>query len=349
MNKKTNSIINVGIAGLGRSGWNIHASMLESLSDKYRIVAVLDSDKVRLKEASDKFGCRIYTEYKDFLKSPEIELVVVSVPSHLHADYSIEALKAGKDVVCEKPMVTKLVDADSMIEMAKTTRRILTIFQSCRYSQDFLKIKEVIQSGKLGRIVMIKMAWHGFRRRWDWQTLKEFGGGELNNNASHLMDQALQLFGEADPKIFCHLERVLTSGDAEDHVKVILQAPNSPMIDLEITSVCAYPQNTWLVMGTQGGLSGNCETLHWKYFDSQYLPPRPVDKNPTPDRSYNTEQIPWKGEEVWELSKDNGKGKIGFYIDLYNTLLKNAPLAITAESVRRQIAILEKCHELCPV
>lgn len=348
MGEETKGVVRVGIAGLGRSGWDIHARLLEPLKDKYRIVAVCDPDQSRQKEARDRFRCRSYDGLNQLLKDFEVELVIVAIPSHLHPPNAIQALKAGKDVVCEKPMAIKLSDADRVIKAAKKSGHIFTIFQNRRYAPDFVKVREVIISGKLGRIVMIRMTGHGFSRRWDWQTLKEFSGGTLNNTGPHFIDQALQLFGEAEPKIFCHLERTLTCGDADDHIKIILQGPDAPMIDLEITSACAYPQESWLVMGTQGGLTGGSQSLRWKYFDPQELLPRKVERQPVPDRSYNTEEIPWK-EEMWDLSTDSSPGETGFYLDLYNTIRNRVPLAITPESVRRQIALIDKCHKLCPV
>ena len=90
-----------------------------------------------------------------------------------------------------------------MLKVAKKTGMILAPFQNKRYDPDFIQIRKIIDSGKLGRIVMIKQTWHGFSRRWDWQTLKRFGGGTLNNTAPHAIDQLLQLFGKKDPEISC--------------------------------------------------------------------------------------------------------------------------------------------------
>lgn len=338
--------VKAGIVGLGRSGWDIHGKMLASLSDKYQVVAVCDADKNRREEAEKKFSCRSYNDLPSLLKDKEVELAIIATPSHLHAPNSIEALKSGKNVVCEKPMATKLSDADLMIETAKKEGRILTIFHNRRYSPDFVKIRQVINSGKLGRMVLIKMSWNGFARRWDWQTLKKFGGGTLNNTCPHAIDQALQLFGEKEPEILCHMEKTLTLGDADDHVKIIFRAEGAPMIDLEVSSVCAYPQDFWLVMGIQGGLHGNMQRLTWKYFNPKELTPRQVETAPTPDRSYNSEQIPWKPEETWEISKDTSPNQIGFYLDLYETFKNNKPLAITPESARRVMWAIEKCHQL---
>ncbi len=338
--------VKVGIAGLGRSGWGIHSMIFENLDDKYTVVAVSDPIKERRGEAVEKFGCRAYSEFDSLIKDDEVELVVVATPSHLHASHTIKALESGKHVVCEKPMATNLAEADAMIEAAKKTGRILTIFQNSLFAPDYLKVKEVIQSGKLGRIILVKIHNHFFGRRWDWQTLKKFGGGELRNNAVHLIIQGLQLLGDKEPEIFCDLQRTLTLGDAEDHVKIILKAPDSPLIDIEMTRACAYPQNRWLVMGTQGGLVGSPSSLRWKYFNPKDLPPRRVKITPTTDRRYNREEIPWK-EEIWSLDEDYRSSGIAFYNELYETLRRGAPLPVTPEMVRKVMWVIEKCEELC--
>jgi predicted dehydrogenase len=349
MSQHSASIVPVGIAGLGRAGWNIHADTIAPLTGQYKIVAVSDSDVERQREAQNRFGCRAYSKFSDMLKDGEIELMVIAVPSHLHADYSIQAMQAGSHVLVEKPMADRLSDADRMIEVARETGRLLTVNQNYRNTPAFLKVREVIESGKLGRIVMIRIAWHGFSRRWDWQTLKEFGGGQLNNAGAHVVDRALLLLGDAEPEVFCHMERTpLYAGDAESHVKIILKPDNGPMIDIELTSACAYPQDEWLVMGTQGGLTGSAQKLRWKYFDPQRLPPRPVSRQPTPDRSYNSEELPWQ-EETCDLSAASNWGYDKVYLDLHATLRQGQPLAITPESVRRQIAVLERCRELSAV
>lgn len=341
--------IRVGIAGLGRSGWGIHARLLDPLREKFQVAAVVDDDPARREEAVERFDCMAYENYADLLADKAVELVVVALPSFLHAERSIRALEAGKHVVCEKPMATSLEDADRMVEAAERTGNVLAIFQNRRYDHDFVKIREIIDSGALGRIVQISMTESKFGRRWDWQTLKQYGGGSLNNTGPHYLDQALQLFGEGQPEIvFCHLDRTLTMGDADDHVKLVFKGENRPTVDIEISSACAYPYEKWNIMGTQGGLHGTPRELHWKTFDPAQLPPRVLDTAPTPDRSYNRDEIPWQ-EFSWRAEESNAPGEPGFYLDLYETIRHGAPLTITPQSVRRVIWLQETCHELSPV
>lgn len=341
--------VKVGIAGLGRSGWGIHARALAQLPDYFKVVAVADPDPARRQEAQEQFGCRAYAGYAELVADAEIELMIVATPSHLHLDDTVAALRAGKHVLVEKPMAKNLAEVDEMIAVARETGRVLTVNQNYRYAADFKKIQEIIGSGVLGRIIEVRFAIHQFKRRWDWQTLKKYGGGILNNHGAHVVDWAMLLIDDPEPEIFCHMETTpLCTGDADSHVKILLKPQGGPLIDIELTHACAYPQDHCLVMGTQGGLSSDRKLIRWKYFDPAAVPPLVLDERPTPDRSYNNEPLPWQ-EESYEVVHDFSAEAQQLHRDLYATLREGAPLAITPESVRRQIVILERCRELSPV
>lgn len=349
MHGSTDQAIRVGIDGLGRAGWQLHCKTLAAMTDKYKINAVCDPMIERHHEAKERFDCRCFAKFADILEDEEVELVVVAVPSHLHTEHAIRALEAGKHVLVEKPMAPSLADADRMIEAAKRAGRVLTVNQNYRYTPDFVTIQEVIESGKLGRIILIRMAWHAFARRWDWQTIKDLGGGQLNNAGAHTVDRALVLLGDTEPEVFCHAECTpLYAGDAESHAKIILRADRGPVIDIELTNACAYPQKEWLIMGTLGGLSGSSSELRWRYVDPDLLPAREALREPTHGRSYNQEELPWR-ETVCDLSADPSAGHRKVYLNLYATLRQGKEPAITAESVRRQIAVLERCRECSAV
>jgi predicted dehydrogenase len=339
--------IRVAIAGLGRSGWNIHAAALSALKDQFTVAAVTDADAARCNEAVGRFECRAYSTFESLIGDKDVELVVVATPNQHHVQHALAAMRAGKHVVVEKPLATRSSEVARMIQTSKLSNVVLAPFQNRRYEAMFLKIREVIESGKLGRIVQIRLAVHGFGRRWDWQTLREFGGGQLNNTGPHFIDQLLVLFGDAEPRVFCRMDRALASGDAEDHVKVILHAPGAPLIDLEISSACAYGQDLWLVMGTAGGLRSSAAGLDWKYVDFSQMPDRPVESAPTPDRKYNSESLDWR-EESWSPPADATMQKTHqmFYHDLFRTIRLGEDQVITPHSVGRQIAVIEQCQAM---
>jgi predicted dehydrogenase len=353
----TSSPVRVGIIGLGRSGWSIHALGLKHLPEQYRIVAVADLIAERRVEAQQTFGCRAYAGYGELLADREVELVIVAPPSYLHAVYTIAALQAGKAVVCEKPMAENLADADSMLAAAQRTGSLLTMFQNRRYEASYLKVREVIASGVLGRIFQIKLTVHSFGRRWDWQTLRAFAGGQLRNNGVHFIDQSLQLMdlganaAPIEPDVFYRETNALALGDAEDSFKLLLTAPGAPLVDLELVSACAYAQEPWLVMGALGTLAGSFDALRWKYVRPEELSPHQLDTQSTPDRSYNRDDLRFH-EESWSAPKPDDETSASFismtlayYRDLYRTLREGAPLAVPPEGVRRVMRVVELCKE----
>jgi scyllo-inositol 2-dehydrogenase (NADP+) len=337
--------VNVAIAGLGRSGWDIHAKTLEKLKSSFRVVAVTDTRPDRCQEAVQRLGCRAHFDPAALFADPDVELVVIATPSHVHATQVLEALGRGKHVVCEKPMALSAGDADRMIDAAQRADRVLSVFHNMRYWPDFVKVREVCESGKLGRIVQIRLTMHRFTRRWDWQTLREFGGGALFNAGAHLVDLALQLFGPNEPRVTCDLQHTLASGDAEDHAKILLQGgSDGRTIDIEISNACAYPQETWHLMGTSGGLHGTAEQLQWKWLDLSQLPDRPVDRSTAAaERRFNREELPWQ-EQSWRNDAPEGRDYEAFYHDLHRHIRGGGELVITPQSVRRTLSVLEQCR-----
>lgn len=343
--------IRVGIIGQGRSGYSIHADHLRR-DKRYQIVAVVDPLTDRQQQAEREFGAETYASHREMLGRRDLDLVVNASPSHLHVPISLELLEAGFNVLCEKPLAAHVADVDKLIAAAREADRLLAIYQQSRFAPYFEQVRKVINSGVLGRIVMIKVAANGFSRRWDWQTLQECNGGNLLNTGPHLLDQALQLFGEGMPEIKCLMDRANTFGDAEDHVKLLMTAKDRPTIDLEVSSCAAYSPYTYLVYGTRGGLIASQAEANWKYYKPEQAPKQVLTREPLRDHQYCREKLKWI-ERKWTLPK--AKAHLfpymarRFYTHLYATLTQGAPLVITPEQVRRQIAVIEECHRQCPL
>ncbi len=343
------SPIRVGIAGLGRSGWNMHAQTLALLPEQFQVVAAMDFSPERRDDAAAKFGARTYDDFGALLVDAEVELVVVATPNSAHKTHVVAALEAGKHALCEKPFGTSTADADAMIAASQASGKIVAPFQNRRYEAHFQKVREVIGSGILGEIHLIRLSQTGFSRRWDWQTLREFSGGFLNNWGPHVVDHALQLMNlkddAPDPELWIDMRNVLSSGDAEDHIKMVLRAENGPAVDIELSTAIGFSQDRWLVAGKSGALRGTTSELEWKWVDWSQMPPRPVDREPTVGRSYNSEKLEWQ-TDTWSGANRDQDLMLGFYRDFYQTLREGKPLAVSPQSVRRQISIIERAKEL---
>jgi scyllo-inositol 2-dehydrogenase (NADP+) len=346
----TTSPITVGISGFGRSGCDIHAKAISGMAEHFAVKAVFDPLEERRNNLPD--GARAHDSFEALIADPDVEMIIVASPNKWHASQTRAALEAGKHVLCEKPFGFTTGDVDGMIAAAKAANRVLQPFHQRRYEQDFRKVLEICRSGLLGRITYIRTAWHAFSRRWDWQTLRAYGGGQLYNNAPHPLDHALELFGPGEPEVWCDMRKSLASGDAEDEVQITLRGENAPTIQIELRSTAAFADDRWFVCGTAGGLRGNARELRWKWVDWSAMPERPVDERPTEDRKYNREDLVWK-EETWSPgdATDAGGGAAPaqqpvreLYQGLWAAIREGKPQEITPESARRRVAVLEACY-----
>ncbi len=347
--------LNVGIIGQGRSGRDIHAkafTTIEALKERYQIVAIVDAIKERRERAEKELGCRTYETYQELMENEkELDFVVNASFSHDHIPLTIDLLKHGFNVVCEKPFGNTVAGVDAAVAAAEESGSKLFVFQQSRFAPYFRKVRDVINSGVLGRVLQINIEFNGFARRWDWQTIHECCAGNLLNTGPHPMDQAVQLFGEGMPEVKCIMDSANAFGGAEDYVKILLTGENKPVIDVEISSCCAYPECTYKVYGTRGGLKGDMKHIDWKYFIESEAPEQKLTREPlcnedgTP--AYCGEKLPWH-EESWDVPEENANlfntiaGR--YYTNLYETLVNGADFEIKLSEVRRQIAIIEECH-----
>lgn len=347
--------LNVAIIGQGRSGRNIHGAHLVTDPERYRIALCVDPLEDRRRRAEQEYKCDVAADYRDALKRRDIDLVVNATPSHMHVPVSLDFLNAGFNLLCEKPLAGTVEEVDRLIDAAEKSGAVFTIYQQARYAPFFEQMQKVIRSGVLGRVVQLNFNYNGFARRWDWQTLQEFNGGSLMNTGPHPLDQALALFGDGTPKVFCRMDRCLTLGDAEDHVKVVLYAQGHPTIDIEISACCPYPAVSYNLYATQGGMKGTQQELEWTYYVPSEAPPVALVRTPLckPDGTptYCGERLPMRTEN-WKVPEHVKSifqaGAVGLYGMLHRVITEGAQLEITPEQVRRQIAVIEECRRQNP-
>lgn len=356
--------IRVGIIGQGRSGRDIHGAYLIQ-DERFKIVAVADFMESRRARAIQEYDCEAYAEHSAMLARNDLDLVVNAAFSHLHHPITLEIMKAGHHVLCEKPFARTVAMVDDMIAASRETGKVLAIFQQSRYAPYFQQVQRVIASGVLGRIVQVKIAFNGHARRWDWQTLQSMHGGHMMNTGPHPIDQALTLFGDGKPDVWCRMDRSDTNftGDAENHVKLILTGQAKPIVEVEVSSFCAYPDNLYQVYGTCGGMKATSSAAEWRYFKPETVTPLKLEREPLADANglprYCAESLTWetgKWPETdtaqasggYEAAKPDANMTETFYSMLYRTLTTGEPLEITPEQVRRQIAVMEACRAQNP-
>lgn len=199
-----NRIVNVGIIGCGGIANGKHMPSLKEV-DNVRMVAFCDIIPEKAEKAALEFGtpdAKVYTDYKELLKDKSIEVVHVLTPNREHAEISIDALYAGKHVMCEKPMAKTAADARRMVEAAKETGKKLTIGYQNRQKPASEYAKTYIESGALGEIYYANC--YAIRRRGtpNWGVFlneEEQGGGPIIDIATHSLDLTLYLMNNYEP------------------------------------------------------------------------------------------------------------------------------------------------------
>ena len=350
--------LRVGIIGQGRSGNDIHGHTMSLLPRYFDIVAVVDPLKVRRDKSAAKFQCETYKDHRALLKRDDLDLVVNATPNHLHVPIALELLKTGHNVLVEKPLARKVKDVDRLVAAADKAGVVFAVFQQSRFAPYFEQVRKVIDSGVLGRIVQVKISFSGFARRWDQQTLTAWDGGNLMNTGPHPLDQALRFMDlplDTVPEVFCCMDNAHFFGDAEGHVNLTMRAPDAPIIDLEISSCKAYPTHVYQVYGTQGGLKASMTDVEWRYYNPAEAPRRRATTVPihNADNSpgYCGETLKWTTRR-WKVPPSKRElfdfMSMAFYRMLHKHITVGAPLAVTVDQVRQQVAVIEACHRQNP-
>ena len=188
-----------GIVGLGAIG-PLHVQAIAATAGA-KLVAVMDSDPVRLAEASDKYGVQAYTDLAEFLQQPGLEVVTVCVPSGLHAQIGVQAAQAGKHIVMEKPIEISLEAADRLIMACRQAGVKLAVISQHRFSPGIRQVREALEAGRFGPLVLgdAVVKWYRTQQYYDsgdWRgTFALDGGGALMNQAIHYVDQLQWMFG----------------------------------------------------------------------------------------------------------------------------------------------------------
>lgn len=350
--------VNVAILGQGRSGRDIHGAHILG-DDRFRVVAVVDPIEKRRERARQEYGIdRVYARYEDLFGQEDIDLVINATPSQMHQPIAVDLMRHGLSVLQEKPIAPTVDKVDELLRVSEETGRMLAIFLQSRYAPQFIKVREVAESGVLGRLICVKITTSGYGRRWDWQTLQENVAGSLYNTGPHPVGQALEFLGDYAhmPEVFCYMDRVNTFGDAEDYVKLLLRAKDRPLIDVEISSCDAYVPYTFHIQGDRGTLIADKDGVRWKYFregeaPAQHLIREPLEK-PDGTPAYCGEALAWH-EEAWDLGNvvDNvfADATRRLYDDVYACLTEGKPLPVTIAQVRQQIAVMQEAHRQNPM
>lgn len=340
--------IRIGLVGIGRAGWDMHCAELQGREDKFTIVAACDLLPERRQKMAERYGCAAYASIEELIADPQVELVDIATRSRDHLAHALLALAAGKDVFQEKPMCVSYQQALQLQTAANASSGNLYIRHNRRFEPGFQHIREIMASGILGEVYEIKLRRVGYGRRDDWQTIKQYGGGQLLNWGPHIVDHALRFLESPVTDIWSDLKRIAAVGDAEDHLKIILKGENGRVVDLEISGGAALDEPEYLVSGTLGALQCTWETIHLKYLNPASLP-GPKQANPaTPGSEFGSPEVLDWIEETIPVKPALHVDMTTIWDRLYDTIRNGQPFPIKLDEAIEVMRVISATKENTP-
>ena len=332
--------IRAALCSYGMSGVVFHGPLLET-HPGFKITKILERTK-RESEGKHAGSC-IVRHYSEILDDPDVELVIVNTPDHLHYEMASLALQSGKHVVVEKPFTLRSEDAGKLISLAEKKGVLLTVFQNRRWDGDFLTVKEIIGSGKLGRLVDFESHFDRYRTQiqdsWKDQST---GTGTLYNLGSHLIDQALVLFGMPE-RIYCDSRMLRDGARTDDSFDLLLHYPGFKCM-LRSSYLVREPGPRFILHGTEGSY------LKWG-IDPQEEDmkagkiPGAAGWGEEPESGWGTINTLHKGlRQVGRVPTLPGNYLV-FYDSLHAAITRNEPLPVRPSEALNVVRIIEAAYE----
>ncbi len=330
-------MLNVALIGYGLSGKYLIAPFLQA-NPNFRIKTVVRS---RAGEPADVPGARTTAQVEDAFEDPSIDVIVVSSPNDTHYDLATRSLAAGKHTVVEKPMTAMAEQAEALIELARRQGKILTVYQNRRFDGGAQTVRKIVEREWLGTL----LAYEAHYDRWvpnpnpkKWKETAGPATGLLYDLGAHLIDEALQLFGQPD----------------RFEGRVWKQRPGSPVDDaFEVRLNFGTMQATlkgsllvreigprYILYGDRGSFIKHGHDTQEEQLKAGALPGSKGFGLDLPDNygllNTTIDGLPVRGR-VETIPGDYGP----FFQNLYEAIVEGKPLLVTPESVVPQISIME--------
>jgi scyllo-inositol 2-dehydrogenase (NADP+) len=247
----------VALIGFGLAGAVFHAPLIEAV-EGLDLVVVVTRDAERRDRVRREFPAAELLESADevWQRSGELDLVVIAAPNRLHVPLARAAIEAGLAVVVDKPFAATAAEARELVDVARDRAALVTVFQNRRWDGDFLTVRRLLEAGDLGDVVRFESRFERWRPAlrggWRESGAAEEAGGLLYDLGSHLVDQALQLFGSADT-VYAELDARRPGAEVDDDAFVAITHASGVRSHLWMTALAAQPAARFRVLGDRAG------------------------------------------------------------------------------------------------
>ncbi len=209
------------VIGYGGMGAGFHCKNILT-SDVCELAGIYDIDPAKSELAASR-GVKAYESLEALLADPSVDMVTIATPNDVHEELAVAALRAGKHVICEKPVTLSLESLERIIAVANEEGKLFSVHQNRRFDVDALAIKKIVDSGELGYAINLESRIHGSRGiPSDWRGLKQYGGGMLYDWGVHLIDQACMILGYDVKAVSCTFDHI-TNHEVDDGFQLTIE------------------------------------------------------------------------------------------------------------------------------
>ena len=333
-----NRIINTALCSFGMSGVVFHAPFLH-LHPGFKFYGAWERTK---NLAEEKYrGTKTFRSLNEMLKDEAIELVIVNTPSYTHYEYAKAALLANKHVIVEKPFTATVIEAEELIALASKQNKKITVFQSRRYDSDFKTVKKIVADGSIGKIIDAEIHYDRYNVDLSYKTHKEIPGpavGCIYDLGSHIIDQALQLFGMPQ-SLFAEIAINRPHSLVDDYIDVKLFYP-SHRVSLKSSYYVREALPGFILHGTKGSFLKTRADVQETMLQAGQIPM---------GDSWGIEPASEKGllhtERDGKIIRDyvdTLPGNYGeFFEEVYQAITENKKMPVSAEDAANVIKVIE--------
>jgi len=248
--------------GSGHAVWRVKDEegvnkMIQNATDiskKLALAGTYDINPERQKWAAD-LGYHVYNSYDEILADPKVDIVLIATPNDCHCDQAIAAMRAGKHVLCEKPVTLSSEELLKVMAVAEETSKVFYPRQNRRWDRDFLIIKEIYDKQLLGNVFNIECRVMGSRGiPGDWRGKKAQGGGMMLDWGVHLLDRLVTMVPEKITHVFCTLSNI-TNDEVDDGLKMHLTFESGLTMAIEVATCHFINLPLWYIAGVNGTAS----------------------------------------------------------------------------------------------
>ena len=336
-----NKPIVTGLMAYGMSGKVFHAPFIDQ-HPGFKLQAVLERSK-KLAQ-SDYPDIVSYNSRKDLVNNPEIEFIIVNTPNNTHYEFAKEALLAGKHVLIEKPMTVTASDAREIFDLGKKVNKKVLIYQNRRWASDFISTKQVLESGRLGRIIEIHLRFDRYRHFIGPKVFKETpvpGSGILYDLGAHLLDQVISMYGRP---VFSHktLGKYRPGSQVDDYANMHLQFANQLNVFITLSMLAADPQPGIVIHGSKGSfIKSFCDTQEEQLIAGMKPNDKGFGEEPQGKEGRLT-TINENGEKIVELIPSAKGGYMDLFESVFQSIRHDKNFPVKEDDIITQIELLEQ-------